>query len=183
MRTVNKAGLDLIKSFEGSHLKPYLCPANVATIGWGTTVYPNGKKVTLKDPAITEEQATEYLMHDIKEKAQGVERAVKVPINDNEFSALVSFVYNVGIGALQRSTLLKLLNANADRTAVADQLLRWNKAAGKVLNGLTRRREAERSLFLQPVAEEPKKGHLPDIPTEEYINKKLKELEDDIMKK
>lgn len=182
MRSVNKAGIDLIKSFEGLFLKPYLDPIKIPTIGYGTIKYPNGKAVTMQDPAITETQATEYLMHEVEMKASAVEKIVKVPLNDNEYAALISFSYNVGSGALQSSTLLKMLNAGADRKIVADQFLRWNKAGGKELPGLTRRRQAERSLFLQPVIES-KVEHLLSGPSDEEINDKLKNLEDEIMKK
>ena len=180
MRKTNKAGIDLIKGFEGLFLKPYLDPINIPTIGYGTILYPNNKAVTMKDSPITEEQATEYLEHEVNLKASGVEKIVKVELNDNEFAALVSFSYNVGTGALQSSTLLKLLNAGADRNAVADQFLRWNKAGGKELAGLTRRRQAERSLFLQPDTQEELLGK---GPTEDEINDKLKQIEDDILKK
>jgi lysozyme len=182
MRKINKAGLDLIKDFEGLFLKPYLDPIKIPTIGYGTIQYENGKKVTMKDPAITEERATELLEHEVNLKAQAVEKLVKVPLNDNEFAALVAFSYNVGSGALSTSTLLKLLNSNADRTAVADQLLRWNKAGGKELAGLTRRRQAERSLFLQPITE-PNTEMLPSGPSDDEINQKLKQIEDDIIKR
>ncbi len=184
MRNINDSGVNLIKSFEGLRLKPYLDAVGIPTIGYGTIQYPNGKKVTMTDPEITEALAIAYLVHEINEKAKGVESLVKVQLNDNEFAALVSFAYNVGTGALGGSTLLKLLNANADRTAVADQLLRWNKAGGKELAGLTRRRQAERALFLQPVVQSNNTGNLlPDGPTEDDINRKLKEIEDDIMKR
>ncbi len=182
MRSVNKAGIDLIKSFEGLFLKPYLDPVQIPTIGYGTIKYPNGKKVTMQDRAISEAEATEYLMHEVEEKAHNVERMVKVPLNDNEYAALVSFSYNVGWPALEKSTLLKLLNAGTDRSAVADQFLRWNKAGGKELAGLTRRRQAERALFLQPAVES-NTEHLPSGPSDEDINAKLKKIEDDIMKR
>lgn len=182
MRPVNKAGIDLIKSFEGLFLKPYLDPVNIPTIGYGTIAYPDGKKVTMKDRDITEAEAEHYLMFEVEEKAHNVERMVKVTLNDNEYAALVSFAYNVGWQGLEKSTLMKLLNSNADRVAVADQFLRWNKAGGKELKGLTRRRQAERSLFLQPVVES-NTEHLPSGPSEEDINDKLKKLEDEIMKK
>ena len=182
MRPVNKAGTDLIKSFEGLFLKPYLDPVNIPTIGYGTIKYPNGKAVTMKDRAITEAEATEYLMHEVEEKAHNVSRMTKVPLNDNEYAALVSFAYNVGWPALEKSTLMKLLNSGADRTAVADQFLRWNKAGGKELAGLTRRRQAERSLFLTAVVES-NTEQLPSIPSDDDINAKLKAIEDDIMKK
>lgn len=181
MRPVNKAGIDLIKSFEGLFLKPYLDPIGIPTIGYGIIKYPSGKAVTMKDAAITEDKATEYLKHEVDLKSTAVEKMVKVPLNDNEFAALTSFAYNVGVNALQTSTLLKLLNSNADKVAVADQFLRWNKAGGKELPGLTRRRQAERSLFLQPAVES-KSEHLPSTPSDEDINEKLKKLEEDIMK-
>lgn len=186
MRPVNKAGTDLIKSFEGLRLKAYPDPGTGGkpyTIGYGTTVYPNGKAVTLQDAPITEEQATEYLMHEVEEKARNVEKMVKISINDNEYAALVSFAYNVGWQALEKSTLMKLLNAGTDRAAVADQFLRWNKAAGKEMSGLTRRRQAERSLFLQPMVQSNSNDLLPDGPSDEDINNSLKKLEDEIMKK
>lgn len=182
MRKVNKAGLDLVKSFEGLFLKPYLDPIQIPTIGYGTIVYENGVKVSMKDPAITEERAIELLQYELDEKAHNVERMVKVELNDNEFAALVSFAYNVGWQSLEKSTLLKLLNSGADRSAVADQFLRWNKAGGKELAGLTRRRQAERSLFLQPSVES-KSEELPDGPSDMDIDAKLKQIEDDIMKK
>lgn len=182
MRPVNKAGTDLIKSFEGLFLKPYLDPIKIPTIGYGTIKYPNGKDVTMQDRTITEAEATEYLMFEVEEKARNVEKMTKVPLNDNEYAALVSFAYNVGWPALEKSTLMKLLNAGSDRTAVADQFLRWDKAGGKVLPGLTRRRQAERSLFLQPVVQS-NTEHLPSGPSDDDINAKLKKLEDEIMKK
>lgn len=171
----------MIKSFEGLRLKPYLDSVNIPTIGYGTIKYPSGKAVTMQDPDITEDQATEYLLHEIELKSSAVESYVKVPLNDNEYAALVSFAYNVGSGALQGSTLLKMLNANSDRQAVADQFLRWNKAGGKEIAGLTRRRQAERSLFLQPVVES--NNTLPSGPSDEEIDNKLKDLENEILNK
>lgn len=185
MRRVSQAGIDLVKSFEGFSAKPYPDPGTGAkpyTIGYGTTYYPDGRLVTMQDPAITEEQALEYLTYEVNEKAAAVEKMVKVQLNDNEFAALVSFAYNVGSGNLQGSTLLKMLNANADKTAVGDQFLRWNKANGNVMPGLTRRRQAERSLFLQPVVES-NEEQLPSGPSDDDINAKLQSIEDDIMKK
>lgn len=179
MRPVNQACIDLIKGFEGLKLKAYLDPVGIPTIGFGTIKYPNDKAVTMADPDITEQQALDYLTHEINEKAKAVEKLVKVELNDNEYGALVSFAYNVGVSALGSSTLLKLLNSGADRRAVADQFLRWNKAQGKELPGLTRRRQAERSLFLQPV----QSGMLPDGPSDQEIADKLKAIEEDILKK
>ncbi len=144
----NQAGLDLIKSFEGLYLKPYICPAGVPTIGYGATFYEDGKKVTMKDPAITKERAEQLLSNTLKSFEIGVAAALKKTVTDNEFSALVSFAFNVGLGNLRASTLLKLLNNSAPKADIAAQFLRWNKAGGKELAGLTRRRTAEKTLFL-----------------------------------
>jgi lysozyme len=180
MRKVNKAGIDLIKSFEGLRLKPYLCPAGVPTIGYGSTLHEDGRKVSLKDPEITKEHASELLEAHVNKDVPNVSKLILVAVNDNEFAALVSFAYNVGVNALGGSTLLKLLNSNANRTAVADQFLRWNKAGGKELPGLTRRRQAERSLFLHPIQPE---NLLPTGPSDQDIEVSLKEIEDKILKK
>jgi lysozyme len=179
MRKVNKATTDLIKSFESLFLKPYLDPINIPTIGYGTIMYEDGSKVTMNDLAITEERAIELLTWEVNEKSDAIEKMVKIEINDNEFGALVSFAYNVGVKALHDSTLLKLLNANQARESVGDQFLRWNKAGGKELAGLTRRRQAERALFLQPIVEE---SQLPPGPSEGDIDQALKEIEKDIIK-
>lgn len=180
MRKVNKACIDLIKSFEGLFLKAYLDPVKIPTIGYGTIKYPNGKAVTMADKPITEVQAIEYLTHEVNEKAAGVEKVAKVPLNDNEFGALVSFAYNVGSNALATSTLLKKLNAG-DRAGAADEFLRWNKAKGQVLPGLTRRRTAERDLFLKP--EGTTSNVLPDGPSDADINVTLEEIEKEALKK
>lgn len=144
----NQSGVELIKQFEGLRLRAYLCPAGVATIGYGTTVYPDGRRVWLGEQ-ITAEQAEEFLRHDLKRFEREVERMVRVPVSANQFSALVSFSYNVGTEALRRSTLLRLLNSH-DFRAAADQFGRWTYGGGKSLPGLVRRRTAERELFLQP---------------------------------
>ena len=181
MRALNQAGLDLIKSFEGLSLKPYLDQANVATIGYGTILYPSGQAVTMSDPEITEDQASQYLMGQVMQKCSGVEGDVSVPLNDNEFAALVSFAYNLGLGALHGSTMLKMLNAGADRSGVADQFLEWDKAGGVVSSGLLRRRQAERSLFLQPMQGTPVPAEgstdLLQLPSDDDIEAKLKASE------
>lgn len=177
MRRINEAALKLIKSFEGLKLKPYLDSVGIPTIGYGTIMYPSGLKVSMQDKSITEEQAEGFLMYEIMLKTKGVQDMVKVPLNDNEFGALVSFAYNCGVNALKGSTLLKMLNGGSKKEDVADQFLRWNKAGGKVVNGLTRRREAERSLFLQPVQE----NLLGDGPSDDDINVKLEDIEKDIL--
>ena len=145
MRT-NAAGLSLIRQAEGLRLRAYLCPAGVWTIGYGTTVYPDGRKVQRGD-ACTLEQAVEYLAHDLQGFERAVAEMVRVPLTGNQFASLVSLAYNVGIGALRGSTLLRLLNAG-DYAGAANQFPRWNRGGGRVLPGLVKRRAAERDLFL-----------------------------------
>lgn len=146
---VSQACLNIIRDFEGLKLKPYKCPAGIPTIGIGTTRYENGKPVTMGDPAITESRAWELLSNRLIGCESALKRFVTVELNQNEFDALVSFIYNVGEGNFANSTLLRMLNAGDDRDDVSAQLLRWNKANGVPLDGLTRRRQAERSLFLK----------------------------------
>lgn len=140
MRT-NKRGLDIIKEYEGLRLKSYKCPAGVWTIGYGSTA---GVK---KGMEITESEADQRLIVDLMVSEYAIERAVKPLLNDNQFSALASFVFNVGAGKFGQSTLLKKLNAG-DVNGAADEFLKWNKGGGKVLPGLVKRRAAERDLFL-----------------------------------
>lgn len=146
MKTSDK-GLALIKSFEGFSARPYLCPAGVPTIGYGATYYPDGKKVTMRDKPVTEADATAMLRSMLVSYENGVTRYVQVPITQGQFDALVSFAYNLGLTALKGSTLLRLVNER-NFVGAAVQFSRWNKASGKVLPGLTRRREAERKLFV-----------------------------------
>jgi lysozyme len=137
---ISETGLHLIKSFEGLKLTAYLCPANVWTIGYGTT------KGVKAGQAITAAKADELLAADVRQFEDAVNDAVTVNLTQGQFDALVAFAYNVGAQALRKSTLLKLLNAG-DAAGAAKQFSRWNKAGGKVLTGLVRRREAERKLF------------------------------------
>ena len=140
-KRTNVNGLLLIKSFEGLRLQAYRDPVGIWTIGYGTT---RGVQPSM---SISEAEAEKFLQQDLARFEQAINDAVEVPINDNQFSALASFTYNVGPGAFRSSTLLKLLN-QGDIQGAADQFPRWNRAGGKVLAGLTRRRSAERSLFL-----------------------------------
>lgn len=145
-RQVNQAGMELIKEFEGFRRNAYLCPAGVWTIGYGSTFYPDGRKVQ-KGDVISNKEAEELLKITVNNFANEVDRLVTVPINDNQFSALVSFTFNVGVYAFKNSTLRRVLNQGNYQEA-ARQFLRWDKAGGKTLAGLTRRRQAERNLFL-----------------------------------
>lgn len=140
----SKNGINLIKKYEGCRLTAYKCPANVWTIGYGHT---KGVKQGMK---ITNAQAETYLKQDLVTYENAVNKYVKVSINQNQFDALVSFSFNCGTGALKTSTLLKKLNKK-DYSGAANEFLKWNKSNGKVLNGLTKRRKEERTLFLKPV--------------------------------
>jgi len=144
---INQTGLDLIKRFEGLRLEAYQDVAGIWTIGYGhiKTAKPGMK--------ITEKEAEDLLRDDLKDAENAVQSPVKVPVNDNEFSALVSLVFNIGRGAFGKSTALKLLNKD-DRIAAADAIELWNKSTvgGKkvVIPGLVARRAAEKGLFLTP---------------------------------
>lgn len=140
-------GYDLIKEFEGFSAKPYNCSANVPTIGFGNTYYPNGTKVKLTDKPITKEYANEIFKIVADKFAANVLKLVKSNITTNQLNALTAFAYNVGLTNLGKSTLLKLVNTNPNDAAIAKEFLRWNKAGGKALNGLTRRRIAESALY------------------------------------
>lgn len=143
----SEIGLKIIKNHEAFRGEPYLCPAGVPTIGYGATYYPNGMIVNLNDPKITEVKATKFLKLMIQRYESGVSRYVKTELNQNQFDALVSFSYNVGLGALKRSTLLKLVNKNPNDPEIFQQFLRWNRANGKILNGLKKRRLEEATLY------------------------------------
>lgn len=138
---ISSKGLALIQEFEGCRLTAYLDAVGVPTIGWGSThgVYLG--------QCITQEQADEMLRTDLKPCEDAVRTLVKVPLTQGQFDALCSFVYNLGEGAFSQSTLLKLLNQQYYHSA-ADEFLRWNRAGGQILPGLTRRRMAERQMFL-----------------------------------
>jgi lysozyme len=137
---ITQEGIDLIKRWEGLKLKAYLCPANVWTIGYGhtTNVTPGME--------ITEEQAEELLRKDLEVFEAVILNNVVVELTEHQFAALVSWAYNVGAGAVRRSTLLKKLNAG-DYDSVPAQLARWNRVNGRVVQGLTNRRAAEAGLW------------------------------------
>jgi len=144
-KTTGAAGISLIKNFEGLVLEAYPDPGTGGapwTIGYGHT----GKDVK-PGLVITPDKAEELLRKDLQIFEAGVNSFVTTQITQNQFDALVSFAYNCGLNNLSSSTLLKLVNAG-DKAGAADQFLRWNKAAGKVMAGLTKRRTAERALFL-----------------------------------
>lgn len=144
---LNSDGYRLITKFEGFSAKPYLCSAKVPTIGYGNCYYTNGKKVTLLDKQITETEAFEMFKTIADRFADKVSKLVTYPINQNQFNALVSICYNIGVSAFQLSTLLKMVNENANNPKIKDQFLRWNKAGGKVVRGLTLRRNEEAFIY------------------------------------
>ena len=137
---ISQEGLSLIKKFEGLRLKAYKCSANVLTIGYGHT---GGGKETDK---ITLEEADSLLKKDIAKFEEYVSDNVMVKLNQSQFDALVAWTFNLGPGNLRESTMLKKLN-NQEYESVPFEMRRWNKAGGKTLDGLIRRREAESLLF------------------------------------
>jgi lysozyme len=144
---LNQTGYNIIKSFEGLSLKPYKCSAGVPTIGYGSTYYENGIKVQISDTPITGARA-EILLKNVADRfAQKVANLIKKPITQNQFNALVSFAFNVGSGALSSSTLLKLVNENPNNAMISKEFLKWNKAGGKAVQGLTNRRIKESALY------------------------------------
>jgi len=149
MRQINEAGLDLIKQFEGLRLQAYTDAVGLVTIGYGHEIKV-GESIS---STITEEEATAFLLWDTALAARAVDRLVTVPISDNQFDALVSFVFNVGSVRFASSDLLNKLNAG-DYAGASDEFLKWDHAGGHVLPGLTRRRQAERDLFEKPDDEE-----------------------------
>ena len=141
--------INLIKLFEGYKPKSYLCPASVVTIGFGSTMYTDGRKIKLGD-TINEQQANELLMWELKNKAIALHG---LNLNQNQFDSCLSFIYNLGIGAFTKSTLRKKIVANSNDATIKDEFLKWNKARvdGQLieLKGLTRRRIAEADLYFK----------------------------------
>lgn len=166
-RDVCQEAVDLVKKFEGIpdgdpatvNIDPYLDPVGIWTIGWGHAIRYQDRFLrgeadrpevrALYPDGITMGQAEALLHGDLVDAGRDVLSVVVVPLNDNEFGSLASFTFNLGIGNLRSSTLLRMLNSG-NRTGAADQFTRWVRADGKILPGLVKRREAERALFLKP---------------------------------
>jgi lysozyme len=140
----NESGLSIIREFEGLRLKAYHCPAGVLTIGYGHT---RGVK---QGDTVTEEIAERLLLQDVATVEAAIPRLITVPLNTNQFSAICAFLFNIGSDRLRGTRSQSVLN-RGHYLEFADRLLIWNKANGKELSGLTRRRKAERELFLKPV--------------------------------
>jgi len=147
---INQDTLDLIKEFEGFRAKAYKCPAGVWTIGYGTTAMAGVGIDPKPGTTVTEEEAEDLLEKTLEKFGEQIRPAITAPINNNEYGAFLSLAYNIGTGAFRKSSALRLFNAG-DKAGAAKAILMWNKAGGKVLAGLTRRREAEKKLFLTPV--------------------------------
>ncbi len=143
---ISPRGLELIKDFEGFSSTSYLDVVNIPTIGWGNTFYENGTKVKLGDQ-ISKTDALKLLeVVANRDFADKIFPSIKVKVSQSQFDAMVSLAYNIGTGAFLKSTLLKKVNAG-DFTGAGEEFLRWNKAGGKEVLGLTRRREREKQLF------------------------------------
>ena len=151
---INARGVEIVKLFEGLEdgdpdtpgLEPYLCPAGVPTIGYGATWGLGGYRVTLDHPAITPAQAEALLRRDLGRAERAVANLLRVPVTIEQFSALVSFTYNLGSGNFQASTLRAKLN-RGDVEGASAEFPKWRRAGGRILLGLVRRRAAERALF------------------------------------
>ena len=154
---LNEDGYLIIANFEGLRLSPYLCSAGVPTIGYGSTFYPSGKKVTMKDKPITKETALWMLKTTSNMFAKDVDMLVTSNVNQNQFNALVSFAFNLGSDidadnipeGLGDSNLLKKVNANPNDPAIAKEFVKWVNANGVRNNGLIKRRNEEVKIYFK----------------------------------
>lgn len=157
----SEKGIELIKHFEGCHFKPYLCPALLWTVGYGHVLYPEQNRLKMADRrsynlksehnrSYSQEEVDGLLKQDLRRFELGVLRYITVPLEQNEFDALVSFSFNLGLGTLQRSSVRSKLN-RGDKEAAIDTLLKYCRAGGKILRGLQRRRAAEADLFFSHI--------------------------------
>ena len=131
---INERGIEIVKSFEGLSFRPYICAGGVNSVGCGILARSEG-------------EADDFLVRDLESSEGWVRRLIKTALSENSFSALVSFTFNVGVGALQRSTLRMKLN-RGEYQGTADEFPKWRIAGGRILAGLIRRRAAERTLYL-----------------------------------
>jgi lysozyme len=138
--------IDLIKQFEGLRLNAYQDTGGVWTIGYGTTIYPNGQPVKPGD-TITSVQAEMFFRNDLEKFAQGVSDLITSNVNNNQFSALLSLAYNIGLNAFKNSTLLRLVNENPNNTEIREQFMRWVYVQNNIVQGLFNRRSQEANLY------------------------------------
>ncbi len=144
---IGKPGLEIIKHFEGFSSDPYLCPADVPTIGYGATYGFDHKRITMGHCPISLEEGEALLAQELQSVERSVRRLIRVALTQNQFDALVSFTFNLGSGRLQSSTLRSKLN-RGDYEGAADEFPKWRKAGGRVLAGLVRRRAEERMIWM-----------------------------------
>lgn len=156
-KNINSVGAIFLQQREGFSSTPYLCSAGIPTIGFGNTFYPDGRKVTLKDKPITRAYAIQIFQNVVAQFVKDVNLLVTSDITQNQFNALVSFAYNVGsdidvdkiVEGLGDSTLLKKVNANPNDKTIKNEFAKWNKANGKINNGLISRRQLESELYFK----------------------------------
>jgi lysozyme len=144
---IGAKGLNLIKKYEGFRSVPYLCPAGIPTCGFGATYYPDGRKVKLTDKPISLREAEVMLLNMLKHYEQGVDSFTTDKVNQNQFDALVSIAYNIGLQALKGSTLIRKVNLDPNDKTIKNEFMRWTKANGKVMDGLLNRRKEESELY------------------------------------
>ena len=145
--TLDESGYKLITEFEGLRLKPYLDSVGVPTIGYGSTYYEDGTKVKMTDKPITKKRAFQLFQKVADDFAFKVNKKLFRRVNQNQFNALVSLAYNIGMGNFTESTLLDKVNKNPLDRDIYNQFLRWNKGGGRVIYGLTVRRKREAELY------------------------------------
>lgn len=148
--------ITIVKHFESFRPKPYLCTSNKATIGYGSTFYPNGLKVTLQDAPISEKVAYDLMLWEITNKATAVNKFLTAPVNQAQYDALISFAYNCGAPALKTSTLMRYINAGyiqkeGGMIKITNEFKKWIHSAGKKSPGLIRRRACEAHLFTHSI--------------------------------
>ena len=143
---INQEGLDIIKSFEGYSSSVYLCPANRWTIGYGSTWDMKGNPITKDQPDISEEEGENLLRRELNHCYHAIDNMVTCELDEHMFSALCSFIFNVGSGNFQRSTMRMKLN-RGEYLGASDEFPKWRKGGGRILKGLVRRRGEERRLF------------------------------------
>jgi len=153
---LDENGVLLIASFEGLRLEPYYATElekqkGIVTIGYGSTFYDNGKQVKITDPTITKERALELLMVLAGAFALKVSKLITKEVNQNQFNALVSLAYNIGINAFKVSTVLRLVNNNPNDANISKAFLMWNKQGGNIMKGLTNRRIKESALYFTKI--------------------------------
>jgi lysozyme len=144
----SQTGIDLIKSFEGLELTAYKCPAGIVTIGYGSTYYPNKSPIKITDKLKSIQDAEDLLLVTLEDFEKNVSALFfNVTLTQNQFDALVSFAFNLGMGALAKSTLFKKVKLNPNDPTIELEFNKWVNAGGKKLPGLVRRRKAEAKLY------------------------------------